>query len=123
MKTTAQTLHAKVYVYARAKTPHQLENLQPGELPYTFDVKDYDYGDEKSVRILEFETDIPIPAGIDITAKCIENLKEQINAANKAHQDLIEDLNDRIRNLALIEHHPEPNDAGASDDGIIISGH
>lgn len=117
MKTKQENLRTTVYVYAQAKSKYQIEQMKPGELPWEYRVKDFDYGDESSVRIMEHEILIPIPADIDVTTKCIENLKEKINAVQKQAEEDIQDLNDRIRNLALIEYRPEePVDGTDYDD-------
>jgi hypothetical protein len=100
-------------VYAQAKSKYQIENLKPDELPWEYRVKDFDYGDEASVRIMEHEILIPIPDGIDITAQCIMNLKEKIVAVEKQAKEDIKDLNDRIRNLALIEYKPDNDERDA----------
>lgn len=110
MKTKKESLRTTVYVYAKPKTKWEIEQLKPGELPWEYRVKDFDYGDESSVRIMEHEILIPIPDGIDITSQCILNLKEKIVAVQKQAEDDIKDLNDRISRLALIEYQPEPED-------------
>lgn len=111
MRTEKQTLRTTVYVYAQAKSKYAIDMLKPGELPYEYRVKDFDYGDESSVRIMEHEILIPIPDGIDITTKCIENLREKIIAVEKEAKKQVKDLEERIRNLALIEYQPEsPSD-------------
>lgn len=108
MKTKQEAYRTTVYVYAQAKSKYQIDKLKPGELPWEYRVKDFDYGDESSVRIMEHEILVPIPADIDVTTKCIENLKEKIDAVKKQAEEDIADLNERIRNLALIEYRPEP---------------
>lgn len=118
MLTSKETLRTTVYVYAQAKSKYACQNLKPGELPFEYRVKDFDYGDESSVRIMEHEILIPIPDGIDITTKCIENLREKIVAIRKDTEKEVKDLEERIRNLALIEYRPEPAvvEAGAAED-------
>ena len=120
MKTKQETITATVYIYAKAKTKYQLKNLEPGELPFQYEVKDYDYGDEASVRIMEHEITIPIPGGIDVTQKCIENLREKISAVEKQARKDIEDLNDRISRLALIEYKPNARNAEDWVDGEVV---
>lgn len=120
MKTEAQNFRATVYVYAKAKSKYQLENLDPGELPFDYDVRGYDYGDESCVRIMEHEILVPIPGGIDITQECIKNLKEKINAVEKQAKEDVKDLEERIRNLALIEYRPEPGAVPEADYGTIV---
>jgi hypothetical protein len=120
VKTTEETIRATVYVYARAKTPYQLENLSEGELPYDYHVKDYDYGDESSVRICAQDILLQIPAGIDVTQKCIENLKEKIRAVEEQAKKDIEDLNKRIRDLSLIEFQPENVDCALPSDEELL---
>lgn len=112
MKTEAQLLRTTVYVFAKAKTQYEIDNLKPGELPWEYRVKDYDYGDETSVRIMEHEIIVPIPEGIDITRECVKNLREKIVAVEEKAKKDIKDLNDRIAKLALIEYQPE-SDTGA----------
>ena len=104
MKTKSESIVATVYVYAKAKSQWQLENLKPDEMPFDYHVKDYDYGDESSVRIMEQEITLNIPADIDITAACISNLQEQIVAIRQKASKEIEDLSQRIRDLSLIEY-------------------
>lgn len=118
MLTQRENLRTTVYVYAKAKSPYMLDNLEPGELPYEYRVKDFDFGDESSVRIMEHEILIPIPEGIDITTQCIANLKEKIVAVEREAKEAVKDLNDRIRNLALIEYRPEP-DQTVGTDGVV----
>jgi len=114
MKTEAQLLRTTVYVFAKAKTQYEIDNLKPGELPWEYRVKDYDYGDETSVRIMEHEIIVPIPEGIDITRECVKNLREKIIAVEEKAKKDIKDLNDRIAKLALIEYQPE-SDTGAGE--------
>lgn len=113
MKTKQETLRTTVFVYAHAKSKYEIENLKPDELPWEYRVKDFDYGDESSVRIMEHEILIPIPDGIDITSQCIMNLREKIVAVEKQAKADIQDLNDRIRNLALIEYKPDNDERDA----------
>lgn len=104
MKTKSESITATVYVYAKAKSKWQLENLKPDEMPFEYNVKDYDYGDESSVRIMEQEITLNIPADIDITAACISNLQERIIAVRQQASKEIENLSQRIRDLSLIEY-------------------
>lgn len=113
MKTECETINRTVYVYAQAKSKYQLESLEPGELPFDYIVKGYDYGDESCVRITEVPVAITIPAGIDITVECIKNLQEKIDAVRKQAEKDIKELEERIRNLALIEYRPGTDDDGA----------
>ena len=107
MKTEAETIERTVYVFAEAKTKHQLDNLAPGELPFEYKVKQYDYGDESSVRVHEQEISVHIPAGIDLTLECVRNLEEKIICVQKDADAEIADLRQRIKALALIEYKPE----------------
>jgi len=107
MKTIRENLQATVYVFAKPKTEWELSRSEPNELPWKYEVKAYDYGDESCVRIMEHEILVPIPAGIDVTTECIANLKEKINAIEKQAKADIDDLHERIRALALIEYKPE----------------
>lgn len=110
MKTEKQTITRNVYVYAEAKSKYQIEKLEPGELPFDYKVKGYDYGDESSVRIMEQPISIVIPEGIDITLECVKNLQEKIDAIRKESAKQIKDLEDRIRSLTLIEYKPSGSD-------------
>lgn len=121
MKTIRENLRTTVYVYAQAKSKWAIDRLEPGELPWEYRVKDFDYGDESSVRIMEHEILIPIPADIDVTTKCIENLREKIIAVQKQADEDIKDLNERIRNLALIEYRPDSNVTITGFDDVIIT--
>jgi hypothetical protein len=107
MKTKAEAIDRTVYVFAEAKTPHQLENLSPGELPFEYRVKQYDYGDESSVRVHEQKITVHIPGGIDLTLECVKNLEEKIIDVQKTADADIQDLRARIKALALIEYKPE----------------
>lgn len=110
MKTDGRTITSKVYIFAEMKTNWELDHLEDGGLPFKFRVKDFDYGNENCVRIMEYEVDIPIPAGIDLTEKCIENLREKIRAVEEECKTEVADLQQRIRNLSLIEYKPEASD-------------
>jgi hypothetical protein len=107
MKTTKENIERTVYVFAEAKSPNEIENLEPGERPFEYRVKQYDYGDEKSVRIMEQAIILTIPEGIDITLECIRNLEEKIVAVEQECQEKVRELRERIRSLALIEYKPE----------------
>lgn len=109
MKTIKQNIERNVFVYAQARTSYELENMEPGELPFTYRVKEFDYGDENCVRILEQAVLIAIPAGIDLTIECMKNLEEKIVAVQKDADDEIKDLRGRISALALIEYKPQEN--------------
>lgn len=111
MKSTPATIKAKVYVFAEPKTKYQLENLEANELAYRYVVKSYDFGNEDSVRLSEHEIEIAVPGGIDITSACIQNLKERIDAITKDAEKDIKDLEQRIRDLVLIEYRPDPEEA------------
>ena len=106
MRTVKTKIERKVYIYAEAKTAHEIENLGPNELPFTYSVKSYDYGDESSVRIMEIPVFITIPEGIDITMECIKNLEEKIIAVQAAAKKEVEELRKRISALARLEYHP-----------------
>ena len=108
MKTKRTLVEGNMYVFAKAKSEFQLEDLKPGELPFDYVLKAYDYGDEDCVRLHEFKVSDYLPDGIDITLKCVENLKEQIEEAEKEFKRKVKDLEARIRSLALIEYKPEP---------------
>lgn len=107
MKTTKENIERTVYVFAEAKTQYELENLEAGELPFTYKVKQYDYGDESSVRIMEQPIILTIPEGIDITLECVKNLEEKIVALEADCKKEVAELRERIRSLALIEYKPE----------------
>ena len=107
MKTTKQVINSTVYLFADAKSQYCIDNLQPGELPFEYEVRSYDYGNETCVRLMEFPITLTVPEGIDITLECIKNLKEKIVAVQDAADLEIADLNERIRGLALIEHQPD----------------
>ena len=119
MKTKGNDVaKGKVYVFATPKTQWMIENLEPGELPYTYKIKDWDYGCEGQVRVCEYEVEIPVPGGVDLTALCIEQLKEQIDGIKKESAEQIRDLEARISALALLEHNPVGD--GEGSDNIII---
>jgi hypothetical protein len=118
MKTTKQTITRNIYVFAEAKTKYQLKNLAPGELPFDYKLKAYDYGDESCVRIMEQPISVVIPEGIDITLECVKNLQEKIDAIRKDSAERIKELEERIRNLTLIEYRPV-NDGDDSSDGDV----
>jgi len=107
MKTTKENIERTVYVFAEAKTSYELENLEVGELPFTYKVKQYDYGDESCVRIMEQAIILTIPEGIDITLECVKNLEEKILALEAECVKEVAELRERIRNLALIEYKPD----------------
>ena len=111
MKTKRTQVEGTMYVFAKAKSDYQLDNLDPGELPFEYVLKSYDYGDEDCVRLHEFPVSDYLPEGIDITLKCVENLREQIVAIEKTTAIKIRDLEKRIRHLALIEYKPKDADA------------
>jgi len=106
MKTKNEVIERTVYVYAEAKSQYEIDNLDPGEAPFTFRIKEFDYGDESCVRIHEEPISVMIPAGIDITLECVKNLEERIEVVRKEADKEIEDLRARIRQLALIEYKP-----------------
>jgi hypothetical protein len=89
------------------KSVYQLENLKEDELPFTYELKTYDYGDESCVRIHDFPISGMVPEGIDITVKAIENLKEKITAVQQEAKKEVKNLEDRIKALALIEYKPD----------------
>lgn len=107
MKTEKTTLNRDVYIFAEAKSKYQIENLEPGELPFEYKVKSYDYGDESCVRIMELPIVVQIPEGIDITLECVKNLQEKIEAVRKQAASDIKDLEERIKALTLIEYQPQ----------------
>ena len=46
MKTEETVVKGTMYVFATPKSAYLIENLEPGELPYTYDLKSYDYESE-----------------------------------------------------------------------------
>lgn len=107
MKTEKTKVEGSMYVFATTKPDWELDNLEPGDLPFYYEIKSYDYGDERSVRIHEQNVIVTIPSGIDVTLACIDNLKEQIEVVRKEAEEKVENLEKRIRALALIEYQPE----------------
>lgn len=110
MKTERTEITRDVYVFVVPKSDWEINSLEPGELPYRYEVKSYDYGSESSVRIHKCPVTVTIPAGIDITMECISNLREQISEIRKKADTDIENLEERIRRLALLEYNPEISD-------------
>jgi len=110
MKTQRTLVEGTMFVFAKAKSEYELDNLEPGDLPFKYELKSYDYGDEDCVRLHEFAVSDYVPDGIDITLKCIENLKEQITVIEEDAKKAVKKLEDRIKALALIEYKPEPID-------------
>lgn len=106
MKTKRTLVEGTMYVFAKAKSQYQLDNLEPGELPFEYVLKSYDYGDEECVRLHSFQCNDYLPEGIDITLKCVENLKERIIAVRKQADEDVAELESRIKRLALIEYQP-----------------
>ena len=107
MKTERTKVEGNMFVFAVAKSDYELENLNPGDLPFSYKLKSYDYGDENAVRVHEFPVTGTIPSGIDITLKCIENLREQIEAIETKAKKDVAGLEKRIKALALIEYKPD----------------
>ena len=108
MKTERTEVTGTMYVFAKAKSEYELDHLDPGELPFRYILRSYDYGDEDCVRLHEFEVSSFLPEGIDITLKCVENLREQIVKIQEEAKTKVRELEDRIKALALIEYRPEP---------------
>lgn len=111
MKTEETRVDGAMYVFATAKSSYELDNLEPGELPFTYELKSYDYGDENCVRVHEIPVTGLVPAGIDITIACIKNLEEKIEALEKECAKEVEKLRVRIKALALIEFKPVVEEA------------
>lgn len=107
MKTERTEVTSTLYVFATLKQPFALSNMEPGDLPYSYEVKSFDWGGESSVRLHEFEVMTVIPAGIDITMKCIENLKELITKTERETVAKVAELEERIRAISLIEYKPD----------------
>lgn len=107
MKTKKTKVEGTLYVFAQAKSNYALENLAPGSLPFYYDIKSYDYGNEDAVRLHEFTVSEYVPDGIDITMKCVENLEEQIESVMQKADSEVANLRDRIKALALIEYKPD----------------
>jgi len=107
MKTEKTTVTGTIYVFAKAKSDYVLENLEPGELPFTYEIKSYDYGDESCVRLHEQQISITVPDGIDITMECVKNLNERIEAVEEKAKRDVADLQARIKAIALIEYKPD----------------
>ena len=107
MKTRKTEINSTLYVFATIKSEWTLQHLDEGELPYTYEIKSFDWGGENSVRLYDFSVMTTVPADIDITMKCIENLQEQIVVVEKESVSKIKDLEERIRAISLIEHKPD----------------
>ncbi len=110
MKTEETVVKGTMYVFATPKTPYEIEKLEQGELPYTYQLKSYDYTDEDSVRICEFPVTSTVPAGIDITMMAIEGFRERIVEVQKEADRKIERYEDKIKALLLITYQPESDD-------------
>lgn len=107
MKTEKTEINSTLFVFATIKGEWDLLHLKDGELPYIYEIKSFDWGGENSVRLYEFDVMTTVPANIDITMKCIENLNEQIVRVEKESVSKVKDLEERIRAISLIEHKPD----------------
>ncbi len=104
MKTKRTEIERTLYVFATMKSAYELENIKSGDLPYNYEIKSFDWGGESSVRLHEFSVTTVVPEGIDITMKCIENLKELIVKTEQETVAKVAELEKRIRAISLIEY-------------------
>lgn len=118
MKTEETVVNGVMYVFAEPKPAYEIESLDPGELPFIYILKSYDYESEDSVRVCEFPVTGTVPAGIDITMKAIEGFREKIVEVQKEADRKILRLEDKIKALLLITYQPDVIEVTEDDDPI-----
>lgn len=102
MKTFKQTLH----VYAKPEGTGYVYQEHKNIDGYLVFSSNYDLGDsyEGAVRINTIDVDVPYPDLTELTGRCVEALKEQIEEVkNKAHIEVTK-LEEQINNLLCITH-------------------
>lgn len=110
MKTKEETVTQTVYLWAVPHSQWHREHF-PDDGPFNYVITDSDYHyTTGSVKLLEHEVTLNVPAGIDLLQKAVETLKEeQVRVKTEANQKCNE-LQEQINSLLLLSHNPEPDD-------------
>jgi len=121
MKTEKTTVSGKCYIWALPMTDYQvklaleevdgdMEKVTPFKYEITASCSNWHDG---AVRVCEFDVVGTVPEGIDLVKQAVETLRDEIIKVRKDADDKIADLEEQIKNLALIEYKPAENDEAA----------
>ena len=103
MKTTQKTITQELQIWAVPRSTWHMENY-PNDEPFTFEVSTSKPWESGAVHVHNVEVTLVVPAGIDLTAKAIETLREAIKETRDAAEHKVENLNKQINNLLMLEH-------------------
>ena len=103
--TVKQDVKGKVSIWA---IPRSIEKIKEGKDPFRFELHTRDPYVTGSVRIIEHEIELQLPAGIDLLAKAVETLKQQQKDIQARAQYDITQLQEQINQLQLLTHQPDP---------------
>ena len=82
----------------------------PEEGPFHYQMRtDEPYGNG-NVLLCEEKLTITVPAGIDLGAKAVETLEEEVRRVRKEANDKCTTLQEQINSLRLLAHMPEEED-------------
>lgn len=116
MKTKRTKVEGTCYIWALPKTDWEtqqeidkvgIENVVPFNYKITAHSTHYAIG---AVKICEFDVIGTVPEGVDLIQAAVKTLREEIDEVQKEAKQKVDELNERIRKLAMITYQPEPDD-------------
>lgn len=115
MKTKRTTVEGVNYIWAYPKTNWEIEqDLQEVDgdmtkvVPFNYQItsNSANWRDD-SVLVHEFPVVGNVPAGIDLVKAAVKTLQAEIAQVQAEAEAKVAELNEKIKNLALIEYRPD----------------
>lgn len=115
MKTEKTKVEGTCYIWAMPKSDWQIQqdlkevdNDMAKVMPFQYKITtgSTNYNDD-AVLVGEFDVVGTVPEGVDLVKAAVETLRDKIAEAKKEYEKTVADLEEKIKNLALIEYQPE----------------
>jgi len=115
MKTEKTNVEGMCYIWAYPKTDWEIKSELRGVdgdmskiVPFKYSItsNDSNWRDD-SVKVHEFPVTGVVPEGVDLVKAAVETLREEIARVQAETKKKVDELEEKIKNLALIEYVPE----------------
>lgn len=115
MKTVKTKVEGTGYIWAIPKSDYEIRNELAdvdGDaskvVPFTYIIKshDSDYRDG-AVMVHEFDIVAQVPEGVDLIKAAVATMRDEIVKLQSETKKKVDELEKKIRDLALIEYQPE----------------
>ena len=115
MKTAKTNVEGTCYIWAYPKTDYEIStelDAVAGDMTkvipfkYVITSNSANWRDD-AVLVHEFPVTGMVPAGVDLVKAAVETLRTEIQRVQKEAADKVLELEEKIKNLALIEYQPE----------------